>query len=138
MAGTQKLADVQGWYRVLTTGWLGPLLIWGLLDRGPSEQAGTVIGDFIRALEAWLQATYGVAFAPLRKYLASPQALEDAKIFNPGFVPSSDDLAAQAVDTVPAAFRSSPGSVHLNALGHQLQSRFFYRHLILRGLALAA
>ncbi|MGN7978189.1 hypothetical protein ACTJJ4_11505 [Microbacterium sp. 22195] len=126
--------DIKAWYQDVATNATGHLVVWGMLDRGPAEGAGTVIGDAIRELEAWARITFGDAWCPLRQYLASPQALTDALIFQPGFVPTGADTTAQAAGTVPPSFRASSTSVHLNVLGHQLQARYFHRRMILRGL----
>ncbi len=133
-AGAQTIDQVLSWYRAATTGWLGPLVIWGMLDRGPVEGVGTPHGTIIHAVNTWIAQQYGEAFCDVRSYLASPQALEDATRFDPGFVPTEYDLGAQAVGTCPPSFRVTFQTVHLNPLGHQLQARFMHRHLLMRGL----
>lgn len=133
--GSQTLADVLTWYRDITTRWQGDYLVWGLLDRGYNERPGTVTGDLITALEARLGDMYGDRFLNVRRYLASQQALTDAVIFNPAFTPTSDDTIAVGVGRIPPSFRFNYGSVHLNALGHQLQARLIHRYMRLRGIA---
>jgi hypothetical protein len=135
VAGTQTLADLKRWYSQATTGLTHRPLVWGVLDRGPSEGPGTVWGDTIRQLEAWLVEKYGADYAPFRQYLATQRALDDAKVYNPAFTPSADDLAAIAVGTVPPSFRVTPTTVHLNALGHSLQAGMFRNHIISKGLS---
>lgn len=136
--GDMTVDELCALYTAVTSTWEGRMLIWGVLDRGLAEGPETVWGKAIRALEAWLEATYGVLYVPVRRYLASPQALTDALIFDPAFTPSADDLAAQAADTVPPCFRANAATVHLNALGHQLQARLIHRAMLMRGLTVAA
>lgn len=133
VAGTLTVEQVKSWYSMAARRHQGRLIVWGVLDRGPSEKAGTVIGDFIAELEAWMAATFGDDYYPVRKYLASPQALTDAAIVQPGFTPTTDDTAAQTDKTVPPSFRDSPTSVHLKALGQKLQARYLQRQMRLRG-----
>ncbi|RFA12177.1 hypothetical protein B7R22_17265 [Subtercola boreus] len=121
--GTRTIYDVQNWYRALISTFLDEWFHWGLLDRGASEGAGTVNGDYIRALEKWFAAEHGDHFIPIRLYLASAQAVADAAIYQPGFTPTAQDNADLAAGCVPQSFRFS-GSVHLNPLGHQLQAAF--------------
>ncbi|MDJ1115349.1 hypothetical protein [Microbacterium dauci] len=133
-AGTQTIADVQGWYEDLTRGHTGPLVIWGLLDRGISEAPGTVRGDFIAAMETWFAAEYGDAWCPVRQYLASSAAIADAGAFA-SYAPTQADLDHVAAGVVPPGFRTGGGtSVHLNELGNWLQAWFILHHLIERGL----
>lgn len=133
IAGNQTLDQLKSWYMAIARRHQGRLVIWGMLDRGLAEKLGTAIGDLIAALEAWLAATFGDDYYPLRKYLASPQALTDAVIFQPGFTPTGADIAAQAEGTVPPSFRDADTSVHLLALGQKLQARYFQREMSLRG-----
>jgi hypothetical protein len=104
-------------------------MVWGMLDRGLTEAPGTTRGDYIADLESWLGQEYGTDFVPVRQYLSSQQALDDAAIVSPGFTPTSNDLACVAAGGVPPSFRIGPGSAHLNNLGHRLQARIFYRHM---------
>lgn len=134
-----KLDAVKAHYRAMTSVLTGPFVVWGMLDRGVGEAAGTVNGTFVRNIEQWLAETYGARYAPLRQYLASQRALDDAAILQPGFVPTATDLADVAAGTVPRSFRalSSNGTVHLGELGHKLQARFlrlWVRSLVLRYL----
>ncbi|MDJ1113251.1 hypothetical protein [Microbacterium dauci] len=139
VAGTTVIQDVKDRYLEYFTAQAGEVFSWGLLDRGLTEgtssqytgnpAAAGIIYDYIDEMEEWLHAQLGVRFIPVRKYLASTQALADAVMFQPGFTPTSDDNAAVAAGRVPPSFRSSPTSVHLNALGHRLQARFMGRHL---------
>ena len=133
-AGEMTVDDICALYAAITSVWKGRTIVWGVLDRGLSEDESTVWGQAIRKLEAWLAKTYGADYVPVRQYLASTQALVDALRFDPGFVPTSDDLAAQAAGAVPPCFRANPSTVHLGPLGHQLQARVFHRHMLLRGL----
>ncbi|WP_125270281.1 hypothetical protein [Agrobacterium sp. FDAARGOS_525] len=128
--GTKSIADVQAIYRAATTACRGGFTVWGLLDRGESEAAGSVIGDYIRAMEAWFRVEYGVDYCPVRPYLASQRALDDAVRLEPAFVPTPGDIAAIAVGCTPPSFRF--GGVHLNARGHRLQAICLERHLRLR------
>lgn len=109
-------------------------VIWGLLDRGPSETAGTPFGDYIREMERWLAEAFGSSFCPVRQFLASPYAFDVAARLAPGFLPTPDDTAAVAAKTVPPSFRVSTNSVHLNVLGHKLQAWYMHQHLIARGI----
>lgn len=127
-AGTQTIEQIEALYRQITSLHRGPRIVWGVLDRGPSEAPGTPRGDYIARLETWLATTYGADFLPVRQYLASSQALADAVLFDGSFTPSADDMAAQAIGCVPPCFRNNAGTVHLNPLGHQLQARLIYRH----------
>lgn len=127
--GTQTIDDVKGWYMAAASVVKGDFFVWGVLDRGPNEKPGTVIGDYIVELEKFLKLNFGAKYIPFRQYLISPQALSDALLFNPAFVPTAADLAAQAVKTTPPSFRSGSGSVHLNELGHQLQALYFKKFL---------
>ncbi|RFA15820.1 hypothetical protein B7R22_05280 [Subtercola boreus] len=121
--GTRTVLDVQTWYRAQISTFRDEWWNWGVLDRGASEAAGTVNGDYIRALEAWFVSTQGVRFIPVRRYLASPQALADAALYQAGFTPTSQDNTDVAAGTVPQSLRFA-GSVHLNPLGHQLMAAF--------------
>ncbi|MET0439122.1 MAG: hypothetical protein ABW043_16680 [Devosia sp.] len=133
LSGTGTIDDVKAYYRRMTSEpHLSPrkVLVWGLLDRGLDEGPGTPKGILIADLEKWLSQTYGSDYVPVRQYLGSARALLDAAIFSPGFTPTSDDNAAVAAGVVPPSFRANGGaSVHLNALGHQLQARLFRLHL---------
>lgn len=128
-AGTQDLAQIENWYRGVTQLHRGPLIVWGMLDRGLSEAPDTPHGVYIAQLESWLRSEYGPAFLPVRQYLSSQQALLDAVDFIPSFTPTIQDTAAVTAGCVPPSFRISTNSVHLNKLGHQLQARLIYRHL---------
>lgn len=132
-AETQTVDQVKAWYRALTSRWHGPMVIWGLLDRGYYEAPGTVKGDYIAEMERWLAVEYGDAYAPFRQYLASSQSFADALLIDSTFTATSGDEQDLSAGTVPRSFRANTG-VHLNPLGHQLQARFFHRHMILRGL----
>lgn len=126
-AATRTIAQVQAFYRAATTVCRGGFTVWGLLDRGVTEAAGTANGDYIRAMEVWLEAEYGVNFCPVRKYLASQRALDDAQRIEPTYTPTIDDTDAIAVGCTPPSFRS--GGVHLSPLGHRLQALRLERHL---------
>ena len=128
-SGAQTIAQVEGWYRGMTSLHRGRLIVWGMIDRGLAEAPGTARGDYIAQLESWLSQAYGTDFVPVRQYLSSQRALDDAATIVPEFTPTSDDLAAVAAGCVPPSFRIGPGSAHLNKLGHQLQTRLFYRHM---------
>jgi hypothetical protein len=82
----------------------------------------------IRTVETFLAKTYGRNFVNVRKYLASYRALAEA-----GITPTADDDAAIAAKSVPPSLRSSSGSVHLNAAGHQIQANLFARHITKNG-----
>ena len=133
--GTRTVEDVVYWYRSVTEGWRGDYIVWGCLDRGYNERPGTTTGDIITKLEAQLASIYGYRFVQVRKYLSSQRALDDAAIIQPGFTPTTDDTQAVSVGRTPPSFRYNYGSVHLNALGHKLQERHFYRYMRSRGLA---
>ncbi|WP_155276525.1 hypothetical protein [Sphingobium yanoikuyae] len=126
-----QIAKLNGDYRSMATAAKAGFLCWGPLDRGYQERAGTFNGDFIREREAWLRAEFGANFMDIRGYLASPRALADAAIVQPGFVPATnadpqlDDAASVAANTIPPSFRYS--GVHLNPLGHKLMARFIER-----------
>ncbi|RSC36189.1 hypothetical protein EGT36_01975 [Agrobacterium sp. FDAARGOS_525] len=128
--GTKTIADVQALYRATTTACRGGFTVWGLLDRGISEGAGTVIGDYIRAMETWFRAQFGTNYCAVRPYLASQRALDDAVRLDPAFLPTTDDATAVAAGCTPPSFRF--GGVHLNARGHQLQALCLERHLRLQ------
>lgn len=132
-AGTQTIAQLQGWYSAAIRGQRFHPIVWGMLDRGYAERAGTANGDLIRAMEAWWATTCGTFFYPVRQYLASQQALTDAVRFNASFTPTTDDLTAVGAGTVPPSFRSDTNSVHLNPLGHDLQAWWMARQMRLRG-----
>jgi len=136
-SGQQTVSQIKSWYRSATEH-LSPaktrLVVWGLLDRGASEAAGTTNGDFIREIERWLAEQYGNSYAPVRQFLASEYAFDIALRYDGGFTPTSADDAAVAAGTIPPCFRVNPGSVHLNPLGHKLQAWFLHQHLIARGL----
>jgi len=119
------LDDMKAHYRALTSACRGGFTVWGVLDRGTGEPAGNM--SFILALEAMLRQEYGRAYCPVRAYLASPRALADAALIQPGFVPTSDDIDTVAAGRTPLSFRF--GGVHLNELGHKLQARFMARYL---------
>lgn len=127
--GIQTLAQIEDWYVGMTRLHRGHLMVWGVLDRGISEAPGTARGDYIAALESWLAKEYGAEFVPVRQYLSSQRALDDAARVSPGFAPTVDDLSCVAVGCVPPSFRVASGSVHLNKLGHQLQARLFYQYM---------
>ncbi len=137
LSGERSVEAVKGWYSAHIEA-LSPFkptyVIWGLLDRGPSEGPGTEIGQYIRAVETWLFTRFGASFAPVRQFLASAYAFDVAKRISPTFTATAEDLVAVAAGTVPAAFRATAGSVHLNPIGHQLQAWFLHQHLIARGI----
>lgn len=135
ISGTQTVDDVVAWYRAITEAWTGPVIVWGILDRGYNERPGTATGDVIDDLDARLASGYGSHYVPVRRYLSSPRALTDAARLVPGFDATAEDLTAQSVGRTPPSFRAAVSSVHLNALGHRLQARLLHRHMILRGLA---
>lgn len=130
-SGDQTVAQLCSWYTAATSS-LTPLrpryVIWGMLDRGPSEAVGTINGDIIAEVEEFLAKTYGSDFVNVRKYLSSYRALAEA-----GITPTANDDAAIAVKTVPPSLRVSEGSVHLNAAGHQIMASLFHRHLTRKG-----
>jgi len=137
LSGERSVEAVKGWYSAhveALTPFKPTYVVWGLLDRGPSEGAGTEIGQYIRAVETWLFTRFGASFAPVRQFLASAYALDVAKRISASFAATADDVAAVAAGTVPASFRAAAGSVHLNPLGHQLQAWFLHQHLIARGI----
>ena len=133
-AGRQTLDELLAWHEAITSVWTGPIIVWGVLDRGYNERPSTPTGQLIDGLETWLAQRYGDRYTSVRAYLASPLALADATRFQPSFVPTSDDLTAQAEGRIPPSFRYHFSSVHLNALGHQLQARYLHRYMLLRGL----
>lgn len=105
------------------------ILVWGVLDRGPSEMPGTTRGNNIAELERFLEQKYGSDFVNVRKYLSTRRALEDALYLDPTFTYNSVDTDAQDRGTVPPCFRTGSGSVHLNQIGHRLQAWLFVRHM---------
>lgn len=136
-AGTQTLDQIKSWYKsgVTHLSAANPeYVVWGVLDRGASEAVGTPNGDFIKDLEAWLLVEFGSRYAPVRQFLSSQYAIDVAEILEPSFTPTTADTDAIAVGRTPPSFRYTTGSVHLNALGHKLQTWFFKQHLISRGI----
>lgn len=137
VGGTKTVSEIKAYYRSAVAN-LSPdkptFVIWGLLDRGPSETAGTPVGDYIREMERWLAEAFGSSFCPVRQFLASPYAFDVAARLAPGFLPTPDDTAAVAAKTVPPSFRVATNSVHLNVLGHKLQAWYMHQHLIARGI----
>ncbi|HUD30610.1 MAG TPA: hypothetical protein VMQ93_17215 [Novosphingobium sp.] len=130
---TQTISQLKGWYRKMTSSLqTNPkrMVVWGMLDRGTAEAAGTPIGDFIRTMEAWLTEEYGTDFCPVRQYLASQRALDEAAIVQPGFAPIAADNTAVAAGVVPPSFRANAGTVHLGPLGHKMQTLCLKRHLL--------
>lgn len=129
--GDQTVDQICAWYTAATTS-LTPtrprFVVWGMLDRGPTEAVGTVNGDIIAEVETFLAKTYGSDFVNVRKYLASQRALDEA-----GLDATSDDLAAITAGTVPPSLRVGSGSVHLNAAGHLVMANLFARHLARKG-----
>ena len=117
--------EVKSYYRSFTAACKGGFTVWGMLDRGVSEQADNK--TMILAIEAWLRLEYGAHYCPVRPYLSSARALADAALVQPGFVATANDLAAVAAGWTPPSFRFS--GVHLNALGHKMQARFMARYL---------
>jgi hypothetical protein len=94
------------------------LMAWGQTDRSLSEL--TIINE----IEDFLIEKYGNMFCPVRRYLASSQALSDAVKIQPDFVATQIDLDRVVAGSIPPSFKSSSGSAHLNALGHILQMNF--------------
>lgn len=130
---TEQMNSVKSYYRAMVSGARAGYICWGPPDRGYKERAGTFKGDFIREMENWLRAEFGANFVDVRGYLSSAQALADAAILQPGFVPAVsddpqfDDAASIAAGTIPPSFRFS--GVHFNALGHALVAHLFATHL---------
>lgn len=136
-AGTQTLDQIKSWYKsgVTHLSAANPeYVVWGVLDRGVSEAVGTPNGDFIKDLESWLLVEFGSRYAPVRQFLSSQYAIDVAEILEPGFTPTTADTDAIAVCRTPPSFRYTAGSVHLNALGHKLQTWFFKQYLTSRGV----
>lgn len=130
---TQTVSQLKGWYRKMTSSLqTNPkrMVVWGMLDRGTAEGAGTPVGDLIRTMEAWLSEVYGTDYCSVRQYLASQRALDEAAIVDPTFVPTAADNAAVAAGVVPPSFRANAGTVHLGPLGHKMQTLCFKRHLL--------
>ncbi|GEM_PF-1420519 len=94
------------------------IMSWGQTDRGISELA------IINEVEDFLISKYGNKFCPVRRYLASSQALVDAVKIQSDFVPTQTDLDRVAAGSIAPSLKSSAGSAHLNALGHKLQMNF--------------
>lgn len=137
VGGSKTVSEIKAYYQSAVSN-LSPdnptFVIWGLLDRGPSEAADTPVGDYIREMERWLADTFGSSFCAVRQFLASPYAFDVAGRLTPGFLPTPDDTDAVATQTVPPSFRVAPNSVHLNVLGHKLQAWYMHQHLIARGI----
>ncbi|MDF2045164.1 hypothetical protein P2P98_03240 [Microbacterium sp. Kw_RZR3] len=126
-AGTQTVEQVLQSFRDAVNGHRGPLMIWGPSDRGPSEGPSTARGQAIRAIETGLANEWGAAWTPVRSYLASQQAIDDLPKVS-SYTPTSEDLAAIAVNTVPPGFRilnGTNGSVHYSEVGMDLQTYRF-------------
>ncbi|WP_421793398.1 hypothetical protein [Hydrocarboniphaga effusa] len=130
IAGTQTIAQLKSWISSAFWACRGQCFVWSMLDRGPTEAAGTPVGNIIKDITEWQAATFGARFIDVRGYLASSRALSDAAELQTGFVATADDIAAVSVGTVPPSFRAAPDSVHLNALGHLLQAHRMRRHLM--------
>ena len=134
VAGLQTLAQLKAWTREITTHHDGPVALWGLLDRGLPEAPGTDVGNLILAYEEWCATEYGNAWYPVRRYLASEQALTDALIFDPAFVPTALDHQTVAAGAVPPSFRASENSIHQSLIAHKLQALYIAREFALRGV----
>lgn len=137
VSGSKTVSEIKALYRSAVENLSADnptYVIWGLLDRGPAEAAGTPIGDYIREMERWLGEQFGSSFCPVRRFLASAYAFSVAATLSAGFTPSADDTAAMQAQTVPPSFRVAANSVHLNVLGHQLQAWYMHQHLIARGI----
>ncbi|KTS09027.1 hypothetical protein [Microbacterium testaceum] len=132
--GNTTIEQVKNRYREFVTANRGELWTWGLLNRGLNEGAGSnysgypnaknTILAYLAEMDTFLTSLFGVRYIPVARYLGSQQALTDAAAIQPGFTPTQADLDTVAAGLVPPSFRSSAGSVHLNALGHILQARF--------------
>ena len=123
-SGGQTISDIKQNYRSITSSY-SDFYVWGVLDRGLSEIAGTTTGDFIIELEQWLKEEYGSRYIPVRQYLASSRAIFDAQVLESSYVPTQDDLDAVAQNVTPPSFRFA--GVHLQELGHKLQAQFMYK-----------
>lgn len=100
------------------------VMFWGQTDRGLSELT------IINQVEDYCIKEFGTKFCPVRRYLASPQSIIDAKKINPSFVETQEDLDRIAAGSIPPSLKFQSASAHLNALGHQLQMNFIKNWLI--------
>lgn len=129
VAGDYGAEFVQEYYSKGTDSIKGDFIVWGLLDRGITEIEGTIKGDYILEMEAWLKLKYGSKFANVRGYLSSQKAIEDAQIIDVSYTPTADDNTAISNNVTPPSFRANSSTVHLGVLGHKLQALFLKRHI---------
>ncbi|WP_066605022.1 hypothetical protein [Celeribacter halophilus] len=128
-AGERSVDEIIGWLKSISM--VCPKSVfWSMLDRGFHERPGTNRRDeIIDVVNDYLASEMGIRFLNVRAYLASEQALVDALEYNPSFTSTQDDEDAVAGDYCPPSFRASSGTVHLNELGHYLQSKFILQAL---------
>lgn len=88
-----------------------------------SETTGTVYNG-IKTLNTQLQATYGSRFIDIRRYLID-HGMADA-----GLVPTTEDLANIAADTIPVSLRASGDPLHLNSTAYGVVAQQVYTRLL--------
>jgi lysophospholipase L1-like esterase len=131
--GTQSIDEIKSHYlsaAAVVDQAGGTLVPWGLLDRGFTERADTPVGKFIGEMETWLEDVFSEYFIPVRRLLASSEAIDFCYATEHGFELTSADEAAISVNTIPPCLRVRDDSVHLNALGHRVQAQMMYRYLL--------
>lgn len=103
----------------------GDYLILGIVN-GTAEGTGTSIHTNITTYNARLAALYGRRFLDIRRLLI------DHGLAQAGILPTAQDTADIAADTVPASLRTD--TVHLTVVGRQVVAQFVYERLQELGL----